>query len=55
MIFRYSVQQPKWIIVNNKKKLQGFHNKPVSMTTTNTAAVSERVLKIERFNAMFAI
>src|SRR5579863_5140735 len=31
MIFRYSNQQPKWITVNNSKKLQGFHNNPVSM------------------------
>ncbi len=52
MIFRYSIQQPKWITVNNKKKLQGFHTNPVSITTTNTAAVSERVLKTERFNAI---
>src|SRR5580692_11984146 len=52
MIFRYSVQQPKWITVNNKKKLQGFHNKPTNMTATNTAAVSDRVLKTEGFNAI---
>src|SRR6185312_15213196 len=52
MIFRYSVQQPKWMTEKRMKKLNGFHNNPVSMTITKTAAVSERVLKTEGFNAI---
>ncbi len=46
MIFRYSIQQPKWITVNNNKKLQGFHNNPVSMTTTKMAAVSDILIDV---------